>query len=251
MRESALLLHPFDLNIYWLKTPPINPQEEPAAMPPHPFALPFEKLPASLAIFPLPHAVTMPGCQLPLNIFEARYLNLVFDALGEQRLIGMVQPEFSGADESTPTLYKTGTAGRITFFNETNDGRLMVVLTGVSRFDIAEEIPTLRGYRRVRADWSRFRCDMEEGVVGDSERGQFLQQLHDYCVFKRLDIEWPALQSVSMADLVNRLTCVLPLEVAERQLLVEAVTLPERLDILATLLHCETLETSADASRRH
>lgn len=217
----------------------------------HPFSLPFDQLPTSLPIFPLPHAVAMPGCQLPLNIFEPRYLNMVFDALGEQRLVGMVQPEFSTADEKTPTLYKTGTAGRITFFNETNDGRLMVVLTGVCRFDIKEEIPTTRGYRRVQADWSRFRHDGEDGTVSDTERGQFLQQLRDYCTFKQLDIEWPALENVGMEDLVNRLTCVLPMEVAERQLLVEAVTLPERLDILTTLLRCETLETSADASRRH
>src|SRR5512137_1665098 len=101
----------------------------------NPFALPFDKLPASLPIFPLPHAVVMPGCQLPLNIFEPRYLNMVFDALGEQRLIGMVQPELSAYDEKAVALYKTGTAGRITFFNETNDGKLMVVLTGVCRFD--------------------------------------------------------------------------------------------------------------------
>ncbi len=111
----------------------------------HAFALPFDNLPASLPIFPLPHAVAMPGCQLPLNIFEPRYLNMVFDALGEQRLIGMIQPEFSASDEKKPSLYKTGTAGRITFFNETSDGRLMVVLTGVSRFDIREEIPSTAG----------------------------------------------------------------------------------------------------------
>lgn len=217
----------------------------------HPFALPFDQLPASLPVFPLPHAIVMPGCQLPLNIFEPRYLNMVFDALGQQRLIGMVQPELPAADENQPSLYKTGTAGRISFFNETNDGRLMIVLTGVCRFDIQEEIAMQRGYRRVLADWSRFRCDLKESVVGDAERGQFLQQLRDYCSFKRLDIEWPALESVSMNDLVNRLSGVLPLEVAERQLLVEAVTLAERLDILTTLLRCETLETSQDASRRH
>lgn len=217
----------------------------------HPFSLPFDKLPASLPLFPLPHAAVMPGCQLPLNIFEPRYLNMVSDALGDQRMIGMIQPDLSASDEKTLALYKTGTAGRITFFNETGDGRLMVVLTGVCRFDIAEEIPTTRGYRRALVDWSRFSCDLEEGMVTDTERGDFLQQLRDYCAFKRLDIEWPALENVSMDDLVNRLTCVLPLEMAERQLLIEAVTLPERLAILSTLLRCETLDTSAEAARRH
>ncbi len=215
------------------------------------FVTPFDKLPDTLPIFPLPHAVVMPGCQLPLNIFEPRYLNMVFDALGESRMIGMVQPELSASDEDTLALYKTGTAGRITFFNETNDGRLMVVLTGVCRFDISEEIPTDRGYRRVQADWSRFRCDYETDGVTEAERGRFLEQLRDYCAFKRLDIDWPALENVAMADLVNRLTCVLPLEVAERQLLIEAVTLPERLANLSTLLRCETLEPQEVAARRH
>ncbi|MFZ4698945.1 MAG: LON peptidase substrate-binding domain-containing protein [Candidatus Methylumidiphilus sp.] len=215
------------------------------------FTLPFDKLPASLLLFPMPHAVVMPGCQLPLNIFEPRYLNMVFDALAEQRLIGMVQPEITASDEKILALYKTGTAGRITFFNETNDNRLMVVLTGVCRFDIKEEVPTTRGYRRVLVDWSRFRGDTEEDSVSDMERGHFLQQLRSYCEYKRLDIEWPVLEHVSMVDLINRLTCVLPLEVAERQLLIEAVTLPERLEILSMLLRCETLETTSDASRRH
>lgn len=220
------------------------------AMPPS-FNLPFDKLPDSLPLFPLPHAVVMPGCQLPLSIFEPRYLNMLFDALGEQRLIGMIQPELSASDDKTLALYKTGTAGRVTFFNETNDDRLMVVLTGVCRFDIKEEIPTTRGYRRVLVDWSRFRGDTEASSVTEIERGHFLRQLRNYCEYKRLDIEWPALENVGMDDLINRLTCVLPLEIAERQLLIEAVTLPERLGILSMLLHCETLETTADASRRH
>jgi hypothetical protein len=176
---------------------------------------------------------------------------MVFDALAEQRLIGMVQPEFASSNNTIPSLYKTGTAGRITFFNETNDGRLMVVLTGVCRFDIQDEILTAQGYRRAQVDWSRFHCDMETNNVTETERSQFLQQLRDYCTFKRLDIEWPALENVSIGDLVNRLTCVLPLETAERQLLVEAISLTERLDILSTLLHCETLESTTDTSRRH
>lgn len=221
-------------------------------MSPNQFALPYEKLPASLPIFPLPHAIVMPGCQLPLNIFEPRYLNMVFDALGEQRMIGMVQPELADSGDNESTLYRTGTAGRIIFFNETNDGKLMLVLTGICRFDLEQEIPTARGYRRAQANWSRFRCDTEESEVTEDERGQFLERLRNYCDFKRIDIEWPALENVGMTDLVNRLCCVLPLEVAERQLLVEAVTLPERLAILGTLMHCETLDSpAADASRRH
>jgi uncharacterized protein len=117
----------------------------------NPWMLPFDKLPASIPIFPLPNAIVMPGCQLPLNIFEPRYLRMVLDAMAGERMIGMVQPD-PASSKGKVSVYRTGTAGRITFFNEIDDGRLMIVLTGVCRFDIQEEVPTVRGYRRAAAD---------------------------------------------------------------------------------------------------
>lgn len=97
-------------------------------MPSNSFVIPFEHLPATLPIFPLPNAIVMPGCHLPLNIFEPRYLDMIFDALKEDRLIGMVQPDTSDANDAH--VYGTGTAGRIVSFNEIPDGRLIVVLAG-------------------------------------------------------------------------------------------------------------------------
>ena len=215
------------------------------------FTLPFEKLPTSLPIFPLPNAVVMPGSQLPLNIFEPRYLNMVFDALAAERMIGMVQPDPSVPSSKVVPVYRTGTAGRITFFNETSDGRLMIVLTGVCRFDIREEIPTTLGYRRVLTDWSRFRSDFEENVQDDASRSRLMPLLRNYFASKRWDTDWEALDRLNVSGLVNQLTSVLPFEVPERQLLVEALTTEERLANLIALLRCEAMETSADSSGPH
>ncbi|MDD5033583.1 MAG: LON peptidase substrate-binding domain-containing protein [Methylococcaceae bacterium] len=216
----------------------------------NPFTLPFHRLPASLPIFPLPNAVVMPDCQLALNIFEPRYLNMVFDALGADRMIGMVQPK-PAVEGHAADLYRTGTAGRITFFNETNDGRLMLVLTGICRFDIQEEIPTTRGYRRVQSDWSRFHCDYEDCSIAETERNHFIQQLRHYFACKRLEIDGQGLENMAMADLINRIICFLPLEVVERQLLIEAVSVPERVATLTALFQYDTQDMPADATRRH
>jgi len=123
------------------------------------FMIPFNELPVSLPIFPLPNAIVMPGCYLPLNIFEQRYVEMLLDALKESRLIGMIQPEV--ADNTASPLYRTGTAGRIVSFNELPDGRFLVVLQGICRFDIVSEISTECAYRRVTVDWSRFHEDYE------------------------------------------------------------------------------------------
>jgi Lon protease-like protein len=217
------------------------------------FTPPFENLPTSLPLFPLANAVVMPGCQLPLNIFEPRYVNMVLDALSSGRMIGMVQPEPApGGDRHTP-LYRTGTAGRITFFTETPDGRLLIVLTGVCRFDIVEEIPTTRGYRRATVDWSRFRCDYEEASSDSTavDRQQLLHLLKTYFANKRLDTDWSAMDRLDTIELVNRLTCALPFEVVERQFLVESVSTEHRISSLMALLRCETLEGQGASTHRH
>lgn len=215
-----------------------------------PFSIPFEKLPPSLPIFPLPNAVVMPGCQLPLNIFEPRYLNMVFDALGGGRLIGMVQPDPAATGRDPEGVYRTGTCGRISFFNETGDGRLMIVLSGVCRFDLVDEIATTRGYRRALVDWSRFRGDCDE-MKGDAGKEPVVDMLYDYFAKKGLEIDRKAIDRMSTLELVNWLAGVLPLEVAERQALVEAVGIGERTGVLTTLMRCEALEPATESSRRH
>jgi Lon protease-like protein len=216
----------------------------------NPFTLPFDRLPATLPIFPLPNAVVMPGCQLPLNIFEPRYLNMVFDALAAERLIGMVQPDPSREAESA--VYGTGTAGRIISFSETQDGRLLVVLTGVCRFDIHEEVPTTRGYRRVVADWARFRQDYElsSGSL-DNDRARLLELLREYFQCKSIETNWTAIEQMPMPLLVNILSGQLPFAPPERQALVETVSMEERLAKLIHLLEFDVAGAAFAASRRH
>mgnify|MGYP006303506433 FL=1 len=123
-----------------------------------PFDPGFDQLPPAIPIFPLPEAVVLPGVQLPLNIFEPRYLNMVSDLLGSHRILGMVQPR-SPEDAGTGPVHEVGGAGRIVSFSETEDGRYLVVLRGLCRFAVGEELDGVRGYRLVRAHWEPFRRD--------------------------------------------------------------------------------------------
>lgn len=215
------------------------------------FNLPFEQLPETLPIFPLPNAIVMPGCQLPLNIFEPRYLNMVFDALGAERMIGMVQPDPN--DDAPPGigLYQTGTAGRIISFSETQDGRLLVILSGVCRFDIREELESQRGYRRVMADWSRFQGDYEMPPTPTDPDGVFFTLLRDFFQRKGLDTNWAAMAQMPMPLLVNVLASQLPLDPPERQALIEVVDPEERLTRLTELLEFEVLGNVSGDARRH
>ena len=219
-------------------------------MHPHPFTLPFDKLPVSLPIFPLAGTIVMPGAPLPLNIFEPRYLNMVIDALAEDRMIGMVQPDPTRKDPHGDPLYRTGTAGRITAFNETRDGRFMIRLTGICRFDIQEEVPTVRGYRRVVADWSRFAADYEHtGHV--PERRDLLDRLKRYATTYQLQIEWDAMRPLDDLTLVNVLATMLPLNVEDKQAIVESVTLEERARLLSALLGIAQAPFDDGSTRPH
>ncbi|WP_254073416.1 LON peptidase substrate-binding domain-containing protein, partial [Acidisphaera sp. S103] len=120
-----------------------------------------EDLPAEFAVFPLPGALLLPRGKLPLNIFEPRYLAMVQDSLAAGRMFGMIQPDSNApASGDEPGLYRIGCLGRLSSFSETDDGRLLITLTGLARFTIAAELPMQRGYRRVRGDFSRYTEDM-------------------------------------------------------------------------------------------
>src|ERR1700679_2091324 len=131
-------------------------------------------LPALVPVFPLDGAVLLPGCQLPLHIFEPRYLNMVDDAMSGSRLIGMIQTR-AGGGRTKPNLADVGCAGRITAYAETGDGRYMITLTGICRFGAGEELTAPTPYRQMRPDFDRFARDLEDDeseVVLD--RGRFL-----------------------------------------------------------------------------
>jgi len=200
-----------------------------------PFFPKFDALPATIPVFPLMGVLLLPRGQLPLNVFEPRYIAMTDDALAvADRLIGMVQPQ----DEScrTPPLYTIGCAGRITSFDETNDGRYLITLTGLCRFRIAEEVPTTRGYRRVRADWSDFAADMAEAKPADIDRGRLIPALADYFRATGMSANWETIDKTPDERLVTSLAMICPFEPREKQALLEAKDLATRAALILSIL---------------
>ena len=205
-------------------------------MPINPFVCQFENLPRSLPIFPLSGAVVMPGGELPLNIFEPRYLNMVQDAMASHRMFGMVQP--LGGDHPEPEpVHGVGCAGRITSYRETGDGRILLVLSGVCRFDLVSELPTIRGYRIVVPDWSRFAGDYAEPAsVAEGDARLMMTTLQQFLQQKELTADWDQLRRIQPAHLVDSLVSMLPLGETEKQALLETVPISDRLQLFTRLL---------------
>jgi Lon protease-like protein len=196
-------------------------------------------LPALIPVFPLDGAVLLPGCQLPLHIFEPRYLNMVDDAMSGSRLIGMIQTR-SGGTRTRPKLADVGCAGRVTSYAETGDGRYMITLTGICRFGAGEELETPTPYRQMRPDFDRFIRDLEDDeaeIVLD--RPRFLAVLRRYLAHKGLEVEWDAARQAPAGALINSLAMGLPLDPPEKQALLEAASLAERGRVLAALLEID------------
>jgi hypothetical protein len=209
------------------------------------------RLGPTIPIFPLTGALLLPRGLLPLNIFEPRYLAMVDDALGSDRLIGMVQPVEGRASERVPPVYETGCAGRISSFEETDDGRYLITLTGICRFRVGEELPTLRGYRRVKADWDPFRGDPNDCACGDFDRPRLLDRLAVFFERQGITANWDAIKEASDERLVTSLAMVCPFEPSEKQALLEAPTLTDRAKLITTLVEMAVLGGEGDDRARH
>ena len=196
----------------------------------------FGGLPSQIPIFPLTGVLLLPRGELPLNIFEPRYLHMVEDALGAGRMIGMIQPTEHENTQPNPPVYRTGCAGRITAFQETEDGRFLLTLKGVCRFEIKEELPLKRGYRTVAADWSRYRGDLNAEGETRIERTRLLASLKSYFSTHGISADWNAIEASADERLVTCLSMICPFEASEKQALLEARNLLERSKILTTLV---------------
>ncbi|MCA8908460.1 MAG: LON peptidase substrate-binding domain-containing protein [Rhodospirillaceae bacterium] len=200
-----------------------------------PVAAPAD-LSSTIPIFPLTGVLLLPRGVLPLNIFEPRYLNMVDDALSGDRLIGMIQPRGTCAEAAAPEVYSIGCAGRIASFEETDDGRYLIALKGVSRYTVMSELPTTRGYRRVQVDWEPFGDDLEEPDPIDYDRDRFLACLMEFFERNGLRANWQAVRETPDERLITSLAMICPFEPPEKQALLEAPTLAERADLMTTLL---------------
>jgi Lon protease-like protein len=214
-------------------------------------------LPATLPIFPLTGVLLLPRGKLPLNIFEPRYVAMVRDALASDRLIGMVQPRdddpttLTGPpDGATPVakpaaLYPTGCAGRITAFSEAEGGRFHITLTGVARFAIREEIPTLRGYRRIVPDWEPYRADLAEGDAATIDRPRLITALKAFFKLNDISADWPSIDATPDERLVTSLAMICQFAPSEKQALLEARDLAERSRVITALVEMAVLGSLA------
>jgi Lon protease-like protein len=226
----------------------------------NPFDPSFERLPDTLPIFPLAGALLLPGGKLPLNIFEPRYLSMIFDSLAGHRMIGMVQPMqpggFAGdgmpADDGRPKVHQIGCAGRVVSFSETEDGRLLLALSGVCRFQITRELEVAQGgYRRVSALFSPYRTDLDyadEMVTLDRER--LMAGLAAFFRGKNLSTDWDAVKKADDLNLVNSLSMVLPFGPAEKQALLEATDTSARAKLLIAFLEMAAFGSPPDTPQR-
>jgi uncharacterized protein len=202
-------------------------------------------LPRTLAVFPLNGAVMFPKGQLPLNIFEPRYLNMIDDALAGDRLIGMIQAMSDSDDEdAVSTLARVGTVGRLTAFAETDDGRYIITLTGISRFVVVRELPVTTAYRQVEADFTDFAADLKGNseLVLDFDREPFLELVRTYLDRNDLKADWNSIEGAQAELLINALSAMCPFEPIEKQALLEAPTLHDRQRTLETLMRMDTGE---------
>lgn len=194
-------------------------------------------LPDVIPLFPLPGALLLPRSRLPLHLFEPRYLAMLEDALKTpQRLIGMIQPNKVPGREG-PGLFSIGCAGRITQFSETEDGRYMVTLGGVSRFRLSEEIEGFTPYRRARVSWTGFERDMgAEEKDPAFDRPGFLKGLSQFFDSQDLHTDWDSLKEADDELLINSLSMLLGFEPEDKQALLEAPSLSTRRETLVTLI---------------
>ena len=204
-------------------------------------------LPDTLPIFPLTGVLLLPRGRLPLNIFEPRYLAMTRDALGGERLIGLVQPnepqqDNRGGGAMNPPVYPIGCAGRITSFTETDDGRYLLTLTGVSRFRIRDELPLLSGYRRIVAEWQPFAHDVDTPGDGEFDRDRFIRGLKGFFTQRQISADWEVIEKAAGEHLINSIAMLCPFAPSEKQALLEAPDLDERARLLIALVEMAAVD---------
>jgi Lon protease-like protein len=200
----------------------------------------FDQISRTIAIFPLAGTLLLPRGQLPLNIFEPRYLDMVRDAMNESHLIGMIQPTDPATLESEPEVYQVGCVGRIDAFEETEDNRFLITLTGLCRFQVIDELPMAETYRRALVSYVCYRGDLEADLRARFDRVALFDALRNYLSFQELNADWKAVERISDESLISSLSMICPFEPREKQALLEAKSLGERAEILTTLMKFST-----------
>ena len=188
-----------------------------------------KKLPEEISIFPLSNFIIFPESTVPLNIFEPRYVQMIDDAMKSHRMIGMVQPKKTG-DLKKPNLYNVGCVGKITSFNETDDGRYLIVLNGISRFEILKEISTNKLYRVCKVNYEKFSFDFKENreKINFLNLETILKDLKSIFNKKGYAINWSELEKQDLYNTINTLSMASPISLEEKQTLLESLNVNDR-----------------------
>jgi hypothetical protein len=195
------------------------------------------RLPTVIPVFPLARVLLLPRGELPLNVFEPRYVAMIDAALAAERIIGMIQPQQAGEEgEISSHLFPTGCIGKITRFSETGDGRYLVTLTGICRFRVTEELSVTTLYRQCQVRYDEFRSDLQSGL-GESEvdRDGMIRMLREFAEYSKLEVDWASIDAAPTEALVNALAMMSPFGPGEKQALLEAASLKTRAEMLIAL----------------
>ena len=193
-------------------------------------------LPDEIPVFPLSNFIIFPKTTVPLNIFEPRYIEMIDDAMRGNRIIGMIQPKKN--DQNIPVLYNIGCAGKITSFNETEDGRYLIILNGISRFKIIEELETDKLYRKCKVDFRNYSYDLDKKneEIKFSDLELIFKNLKNLFIKQGYTINWKELEKQSLDQTINTLSMASPFSLEEKQILLETSNLSERKKKLEQIL---------------
>lgn len=203
-------------------------------------------LPPVIPVFPLNGVILIPGSNLPLNIFEPRYLQMVRDAATSNNLIGMIQPKMPEGDDPAPDLYEVGAVGKIEDLTEVEENRFSIRLRGLARFRVIEELSATTPYRQVAADWHSFSDMNTTPEEASLPRRELLATLSDYLDYRGLDADFEAIAEAPDDVLVNTLSMVVPFDAPEKQALLEARSVNARAQTLQTLLAMALINVTSD-----
>ncbi len=204
-------------------------------------------MPGVIPLFALPGAILLPRANLPLNIFEERYLAMIDDAMSGHRIIGMIQPARENDRARAPVLFPVGCSGRITSYTETGDGRMLVGLTGIARFAIGEELKVVTPYRQVKADWQKFAGDFESPKGDDPfDRARLIAALKPFVRMLNVEIDWKWVEEAPADMLINAVAMLSPFPSAEKQALLEAPDLAARAKVALSLVELAIAGNSSD-----
>ena len=204
----------------------------------------MKNLPKILPVFPLSNFIIFPKTTVPLNIFEARYIDMINDSMKSNKLIGMIQPKESGNELNGPVLHKIGCVGKITSFKETEDGRYLIELKGLVRFEVIKEIKTAKKYREYEVDFKRFDHDLDDKKeqLKFSDLELIFKDLKTLFEKRGFIINWKELEKQSLDETINALAMASPFSLEEKQILLEAENLSIRKNKIAEILSTYTYD---------